>query len=164
MATVSESGWPYVQHRGGPPGFIRVLDDKTLAIPDFRGNRQYISTGNLAANDRAALILMDYPNRRRLKIYAHVEARDLAADPELAASSPCRATGPRSSARLIMHLAAFDWNCPQHITQRFSEAELAPALAPLRARLEALEAENEALRAQARRRKARSIVRIGGPR
>ncbi len=84
MATVSESGWPYVQHRGGPPGFIRVLDDRTLAIPDFRGNRQYISTGNLATNDRAALILMDYPHRRRLKIYAHVEAKDLGADPELA--------------------------------------------------------------------------------
>ena len=85
MATVSESGWPYMQHRGGPPGFIRVLDEKTLAIPDFRGNRQYISTGNLAADDRAALFLMDYPNRRRLKIYAHVEAKDLCADAELAA-------------------------------------------------------------------------------
>ena len=85
MATVSENGWPYVQHRGGPPGFIRILDEKTLAIPDFRGNRQYISTGNLATDDRAALILMDYPNRRRLKLYAHVEPKDLAADPELAA-------------------------------------------------------------------------------
>ena len=80
MATVSEGGWPYVQHRGGPPGFIRMLDDRTLAIPDFRGNRQYISTGNLATDDRAALILMDYPHRRRLKLYAHVEAKDLAAD------------------------------------------------------------------------------------
>ena len=87
MATVSESGWPYVQHRGGPPGFIRILDDRTLAVPDFRGNRQYISAGNLAADDRAALILMDYPNRRRLKIYAHVEAKDLGADPELAAEA-----------------------------------------------------------------------------
>ena len=75
MATVSESGWPYVQHRGGPPGFIRMLDEKTLAIPDFRGNRQYISTGNLTSDDRAALILMDYPHRRRLKLYAHVEAK-----------------------------------------------------------------------------------------
>ena len=87
MATVSESGWPYVQHRGGPPGFIRILDEKTLAIPDFRGNRQYISTGNLATDDRAALILMDYPHRRRLKLYAHVEARDLAADSKLAAEA-----------------------------------------------------------------------------
>jgi uncharacterized protein len=146
MATVSESGWPYVQHRGGPRGFIRILDEKTLAIPDFRGNRQYISTGNLAANDRAALFLMDYPNRRRLKIYAHVEARDLAADPELAAKLSLPGYRAKVERGLIMHLVAFDWNCPQHITQRFSEAELAPALAPLRARLEELEAENQALR------------------
>jgi len=148
MATVSESGWPYVQHRGGPPGFIRILGDKTLAIPDFRGNRQYISTGNLAADDRAALILMDYPNRRRLKIYAHVEARDLAADPELAAKLSLPGYRAKVERALIIHLVAFDWNCPQHITPRFSEAELAPALAPLRARLQELEAENQALRAK----------------
>jgi len=148
IATVSESGWPYVQHRGGPPGFICILDDRTLAIPDFRGNRQYISTGNLAANDRAALILMDYPNRRRLKIYAHVEARDLMADPDLAAKLTLPAYRAKVERGLIIHLVAFDWNCPQHITPRFSEAELGPALAPLRARLEALEAENQALRAK----------------
>ena len=148
MATVSESGWPYVQHRGGPPGFIRILDEKTLAIPDFRGNRQYISTGNLATDDRAALILMDYPHRRRLKLYAHVEAKDLAAD----RSWPPKLTLPDYRAKveraLVIHLTAFDWNCPQHITPRFSEAELEPALAPFRARLEALEAENQALRAK----------------
>ncbi|HWY84098.1 MAG TPA: pyridoxamine 5'-phosphate oxidase family protein [Roseiarcus sp.] len=148
MATVSESGWPYVQHRGGPPGFIRVLDETTLAIPDFRGNRQYISTGNLATDDRAALILMDYPHRRRLKIYAHVEAKDLAADPKLAAELALPGYRVKVERGLIIHLAAFDWNCPQHIVPRFSEAELAPALAPLRARLEALEAENQALRAK----------------
>ena len=148
MATVSESGWPYVQHRGGPPGFIRILDDKTLAIPDFRGNRQYISTGNLAANDRAALILMDYPHRRRLKIYAHVEARDLGADPELATKLALPDYRAKVERGLIIHLVAFDWNCPQHIVPRFSEAELAPALAPIRARLEALEEENKALRAK----------------
>jgi len=148
LATVSESGWPYVQHRGGPPGFIHILDEKTLAIPDFRGNRQYISAGNLAANDRAALFLMDYPNRRRLKIYAHVEARDLAADPELAAKLALPGYRAKVERGLIMHLVAFDWNCPQHITPRFSEAELAPALAPIRERLEALEAENQALRAR----------------
>jgi predicted pyridoxine 5'-phosphate oxidase superfamily flavin-nucleotide-binding protein len=148
MATVSESGWPYVQHRGGAPGFIRVVDEKTLAIPDFRGNRQYISAGNLAANDRAALILMDYPNRRRLKIYAHVEARNLENDPELAAKLTLPGYRAKVERCLVIHLAAFDWNCPQHITPRFSEAELAPALAPMRARLEALEAENETLRAE----------------
>jgi len=148
MATVSESGWPYVQHRGGPPGFIRVLDETTLAIPDFRGNRQYISTGNLATDDRAALILMDYPHRRRLKIYAHVEAKDLAADPKLAAELALPGYRVKVERGLIIHLAAFDWNCPQHIVPRFSEAALARALAPLRARLEALEAENQALRAK----------------
>ncbi len=87
MATVSETGWPYVQHRGGPPGFLHVIDDKTLAFPDFRGNRQYISVGNAAANNRAALFMMDYPNRRRLKIYARIELRDLGDDPALAAGS-----------------------------------------------------------------------------
>jgi len=148
MATISESGWPYVQHRGGPPGFIRVLDEKTLAIPDFRGNRQYISTGNLATNDRAALILMDYPHRRRLKLYAHVEAKDLAADSELAAKLALPDYRAKVERALIMHLTAYDWNCPQHITPRFSEAELEPSLAPFRARLEALEAENQALRAE----------------
>jgi predicted pyridoxine 5'-phosphate oxidase superfamily flavin-nucleotide-binding protein len=148
MATVSESGWPYVQHRGGPPGFVRILDERTLAIPDFRGNRQYISTGNLAANDRAALILMDYPNRRRLKIYAHVEARDLTTDLELAAKLTLPAYKAKVERALIIHLTAFDWNCPQHITPRFSEAELAPALAPMRGRLEGLEAENRGLRAE----------------
>src|SRR5580698_1063897 len=115
MATVSESGWPYVQHRGGPPGFIRILDDKTLGVADFRGNRQYISTGNLASEDRAALILMDYPHRRRLKIYAHVEIKDLAADPELAAKLVAPGYRAKVERGLLMHLTAFDWNCPQHI-------------------------------------------------
>ncbi len=148
MATVSESGWPYVQHRGGPTGFVRILDDRTLAIADFRGNRQYISTGNLGSDDRAALILMDYPNRRRLKIYAHVEAKDLAADPEFAARLTTPGYRAKVERALVVHLAAFDWNCPQHITPRFTEAELAEALAPVRSRLEALESENRALRAR----------------
>jgi predicted pyridoxine 5'-phosphate oxidase superfamily flavin-nucleotide-binding protein len=125
-----------------------VIDEKTLAIPDFRGNRQYISVGNLAGDDRAALILIDYPNRRRLKIYAHIEAKDLGADPELAAKLALPDYRAKVERGLIIHLAAFDWNCPQHITPRFSEAELEPALAPFRARLQALEAENEALRAE----------------
>jgi len=148
MATVSESGWPYVQHRGGPPGFICILDDRTLGVADFRGNRQYISTGNLASDDRAALIVTDYANRRRLKIYAQVELKDLAADPELAAKLTLPGYKAKIERGLLMHLAAFDWNCPQHITPRFSEAELDHALAPLRARLLALESENKALRAQ----------------
>jgi predicted pyridoxine 5'-phosphate oxidase superfamily flavin-nucleotide-binding protein len=147
MATVSETGWPYVQHRGGPPGFLKVLDDRTLGFADFRGNRQYISLGNAAANDRAALILMDYPNRSRLKIYARIEPRDLAADPELAARlvpAGYRAVPERA---LLLHLEAFDWNCPQHITPRFTAREIEAAMAPMRERLAALEAENAALKA-----------------
>jgi predicted pyridoxine 5'-phosphate oxidase superfamily flavin-nucleotide-binding protein len=146
MATVSETGWPYVQHRGGPPGFIRMLDDKTLAVADFRGNRQYISVGNLAAGNRAALILMDYPNRRRLKIYAHVEVKSLADNPDLAAAVATPGYKAMLERVLKFHLDAFDWNCQQHITQRFTEAEVAEALAPVRERLARLEAENKALR------------------
>jgi predicted pyridoxine 5'-phosphate oxidase superfamily flavin-nucleotide-binding protein len=146
LATVSESGWPYVQHRGGPPGFLRVLDDKTLAFADFRGNRQYISLGNAAANDRAALILMDYPNRRRLKIYARIEAKDLTADRALAAKLAMPGYKGKVERAFLVHLEAFDWNCPQHITPRFSETELETVFAPVRAKLEQLQAENKALR------------------
>jgi len=146
MATVSETGWPYVQHRGGPPGFLRLLDDKTLALADFRGNRQYISLGNLAAENRAALILMDYPNRRRLKIYARIEARDLSADPALAAKLEMPGYRAKVERALVIHLEAFDWNCPQHITPRFTEAEMLAALEPVRLRMEQLEAENKDLR------------------
>jgi len=148
MATASETGWPYVQHRGGPPGFLKVLDETTLAFADYRGNRQYISVGNLKADDRAALILMDYAGRARLKIYAHVEAVPLDTDPALA--ERVLDTDYRAKPERIMRLklAAFDWNCPQHIVPRFTEAEIAAAVSPLRERLAALETENAALRAQ----------------
>jgi uncharacterized protein len=146
MATVSESGRPYVQHRGGPPGFIRMLDDKTLAVADYRGNRQYITIGNVAAGGRASLILMDYANRRRLKIFAHVEVKNLADNPELAAAVATPGYQAKPERVLLFHLDAFDWNCPQHITPRFTEAEIDAALAPMRARLAQLEAENKSLR------------------
>ncbi len=142
MASVSESGWPYVQHRGGPPGFLKALDETTLAFPDFRGNRQYISLGNIHADERVALILMDYPRRRRLKLYARIEARNLAADPDLAARlklADYRAVVERA---FLLRLEAFDWNCPQHITPRFTATEMAP----LTDRLAQLEAENATLR------------------
>ncbi|HEX3351088.1 MAG TPA: pyridoxamine 5'-phosphate oxidase family protein [Acetobacteraceae bacterium] len=147
MATVSESGWPYVQHRGGPAGFLKVLDNTTLAFADFRGNRQYISAGNVAADDRVALILIDYPNRTRLKILAHMEARDLAAEPELAERLGLSGYKAKPERAFLLHLEAFDWNCPQHITRRFTAAEVEEVLSPLRARIAALEAENQALRA-----------------
>jgi len=146
MATVSETGWPYVQHRGGAPGFLKVIDPTTLGFADFRGNRQYISVGNATANDRVALILMDYPNRARLKILAHLEVKSLTEDPALAA----RLTTPGYKAKpergLLLHLETFDWNCPQHITPRFTAPEIDAAIEPLRARVAALEAENAALR------------------
>ncbi len=147
MASVSETGWPYIQHRGGPRGFLKVLDEKTLAFADYRGNRQYISAGNLAADNRAALILVDYPARTRLKLYARVEVVPLDTDPALTE----RVAPPGAKAKperiLRLRLEALDWNCPQHITRRFTEAEIAEAVQPLRQRLSALEAENLALRA-----------------
>jgi predicted pyridoxine 5'-phosphate oxidase superfamily flavin-nucleotide-binding protein len=146
LASVSETGWPYVQHRGGPPGFLKLLDDQTLGFADFRGNRQYISLGNLTANDRVALFLMDYPNRQRLKIYARAESRDLVGDPALAERLATPGYRGRPERAILLHLEAFDWNCSQHITPRFTVADIEDATAPLRARLAALEAENQALR------------------
>ena len=148
MATVSETGWPYVQHRGGPRGFLKLVDDRTLAFADYRGNRQYISTGNLAADDRACLFLMDYAHRARLRIYTHVETLALDADPALTklVTAPDYRAKPERIFRL--HLATFDWNCPQHITPRFIEAEISGAVQPLRERLATVEAENAELRAK----------------
>lgn len=148
MATVSETGWPYVQHRGGPAGFVKVLDDKTLGFADFKGNRQYISLGNLKADDRVSLFLMDYPRRARLKIFASAEIRDLSSDPDLAERLALPGYKARVERAMLFHLEAFDWNCPQHITPRFTEAEIAEAVAPIRARLTEIEAENAALRAK----------------
>lgn len=147
MATVSETGWPYVQHRGGPAGFLKVLDETTLGFADFRGNRQYISLGNVAADDRVSLILMDYPNRTRLKVLAHMEARDLAAEPDLATRLALPGYKGKPERAFLLHLETFDWNCPQHITPRFTAAEIETAVSPLLSRIAALEAENEALRA-----------------
>lgn len=148
LASVSESGWPYVQHRGGPPGFLKVLDEATLAFADFRGNRQYITLGNVAADDRVAVFLMDYPRRRRLKLYAHIEVRDLAADPALAAALDLAGYRAVPERAFVLRLEAFDWNCPQHIMPRFTEAEIAAASAPLVARVGELEEENARLRAE----------------
>ena len=146
MASVSETGWPYVQHRGGPRGFLKVVDDRTLAFADYRGNRQYISTGNLKADGRVSLILMDYAQRARLKIYAHAEIIAPDADPALAALVTVPGYKAKMERIYRLKLQAFDWNCPQHITPRFTEEEVAAAVQPLRERLEALEAENAALR------------------
>lgn len=149
MATVSETGWPYMQHRGGPRGFLKLVDEHTLAFADYRGNKQYISTGNVAANDRSCLFLMDYARKARLKIYVHVDTLTPDEDPALTTL----VTDPGYKAKIErifrLRLESFDWNCPQHITPRFSEEEVRKATAPLRDKLAVLEAENRALRAAA---------------
>lgn len=145
LASVSESGWPYVQYRGGPRGFLKALDDKTLGFADYRGNRQYLTVGNVSADPRVAL---DYPARARLKILARAEIVPLEADPALADRLAVPGYKAKAERSILLHLAAFDWNCPQHIVRRFTEAEVAEAVTPLRDRLEALEAENAALKAR----------------
>jgi hypothetical protein len=148
MATVSQTGWPYIQHRGGPAGFLKVLDETTLGFAEFRGNRQYISLGNLAGDDKVALILMDYPHRARMKIYARAEVRDLKDDPALAEVLALPDYKAKVERAMLFKLQTFDWNCPQHITPRFTEREIEAALGPVRQRMEALESENAALRAR----------------
>lgn len=147
IASVSETGWPYIQHRGGPKGFLRVLDEVTLGFADYRGNRQYLTLGNTKADDRVALFLMDYPHRHRLKVLAHMTARDLVAEPELAAKLATPGYRGLPERGFTLRLEAFDWNCPQHITPRFTAAEVDAASAPLREHLAQLELENSRLRA-----------------
>ncbi len=124
LASVSETGWPYVQYRGGPAGFLKALDPTLLGFADFRGNRQYITTGNVAANDRVSLFLMDYANRRRLKIFAHMRIIDAADDPALAKRLMMPDYHARVERLVLLEVEAFDWNCPQHITPRYTLAEL----------------------------------------
>ncbi|MEZ5893198.1 MAG: pyridoxamine 5'-phosphate oxidase family protein [Parvularculaceae bacterium] len=148
QATVSETGWPYVQFRGGMPGFVHILDDKTIAYADFRGNRQYLSVGNLAGDDRVALFFMDYPNKRRLKLLGHARILERDEDPDLIRklhNAGYRATPERA---VVITVAGFDWNCPQHIPQRYTLAELEPALEPFRDAIARLEEENRALKQQ----------------
>ena len=127
LATVSESGWPYVQFRGGPAGFVRVLDGKTLGYADFRGNRQYISTGNLARDDRAALFFMDYAARARLKLLGHAKLLDAREVPELTARLAVPGYPAKIERVVLITVEAFDWNCHQHITPRYTEAEFRSA-------------------------------------
>lgn len=128
LATVGEDGWPYVQFRGGPPGFLRVLDPQTVAFADFRGNRQYISAGNLRATGKAALILVDYPGRNRLKVWAETETVEAAAVPDLAARLEVPGYDAVVERAVVFRVQAFDWNCPQHITPRFTLEEIEAGL------------------------------------
>ncbi|MBL4769987.1 MAG: pyridoxamine 5'-phosphate oxidase family protein [Planctomycetes bacterium] len=127
MATVNEDDWPYVQHRGGPTGFLKVLDEKTLAYADYRGNQQMLSMGNLQGNTRTSLFFMDYANQRRLKILAHseyVDAREATGTIAELLKSVTDADYPAHIERIVLfHVVAYDWNCPQHITPRYTRSE-----------------------------------------
>ena len=136
LGSASADGQPYIQHRGGKPGFLKVLDEKTLAFADFRGNRQYITAGNLSENDKAYLFLMDYPNRRRIKIWGRARVAD---DPELMARLTDSDYDGVPEQAVVFEIDAWDVNCPQHITPRYSKAEVGEIVAPLKRRIEELE-------------------------
>jgi predicted pyridoxine 5'-phosphate oxidase superfamily flavin-nucleotide-binding protein len=148
MASTSETGWPYIQHRGGSPGFLHILDGRTIAFADLRGNKQYISIGNLQHDDRVAIFLMDYPSQSRLKILGHATIHE---GPE-AATLIQQLRSPQEKdpieRAIVIHVDAFDWNCPQHITPRYTEEQIVQLTTPIRQRIADLEAENKHLRAQ----------------
>lgn len=146
QASVSETGWPYVQFRGGPTGFLRVLAADTIGYANFRGNMQYLSVGNLGVDGRVALILMDYANRRRLKIWGRARIVPVAEAPDLMADLAVPGYSAQVEHAILITVDAYDWNCPKHITPRYTVQELSTMIAPLRDKIAALEAENRALR------------------
>jgi predicted pyridoxine 5'-phosphate oxidase superfamily flavin-nucleotide-binding protein len=148
LATANAAGQPYAQHRGGPKGFIQALDSRTLAFADFAGNRQYVTTGNLAENDKAFLFLMDYARRRRIKLWGR--ARTVEDDPELLARLMPQGYRARAEQAIVFTVEAWDANCPQHIPQKLDAADVADALAHLQARVEELERENAVLKGETR--------------
>jgi predicted pyridoxine 5'-phosphate oxidase superfamily flavin-nucleotide-binding protein len=145
MATITETGWPYIQHRGGPRGFLRVLSPTKLAFADYKGNRQMLSTGNLAANDRVALFLMDYQRRERLKILGHARIEDARQHAELVAQLAEPEVHRLVERLFFIEVISFDWNCPKYITPRYTAAEVENAVEPLRQRIAELEAQLKVL-------------------
>ncbi|WP_225828320.1 pyridoxamine 5'-phosphate oxidase family protein [Streptomyces naphthomycinicus] len=148
LATVTETGWPYMQFRGGPPGFVHVLDAETLAFLDVRGNRQYITAGNLRGNDRVSLFFMDYAHRTRLKVFGRAEIRDPGEFSSLSGRSGDARTDGQEEWLLVVRVEGLAWNCAKHITPRFSESELAGALEQVYERIADLEEENKELRSR----------------
>ncbi|CAN5653652.1 pyridoxamine 5'-phosphate oxidase family protein [soil metagenome] len=146
MASIGESGYPYIQHRGGPKGFLKVLDSKRIGFIDFKGNMQYITVGNLATNKRVALIMVDYPARARLKIFAKASIVALKDDPSLYNLLDLTEYKFRPERMMVLHIEAYDWNCSQHITPRYTAAEIELAFAPQKAYVLKLEAEVNALK------------------
>ena len=150
LGTTSETGWPYIQHRGGPRGFLQLINPTTLIFADYQGNRQLLSTGNLAVNDRVSLFLMDYPNRTRLKILGHARVEDAKLHPNLAAQLTSPSMRARVERIVFIEVVSFDWNCPKYITPRFSLEEVEEVVGPLKARIALLEAALKAARAESR--------------
>jgi hypothetical protein len=140
MATVSETGWPYIQHRGGPPGFVKVLGPNLIGFADLKGNRQLVSTGNLDAADRVALFMMDYPSRTRLKILGHTRVLDVREHPELVDQLAPDPLPGKVERLFLIQVVSYDWNCSQHITRRYTAAQVEEYAAPLKARIAELEA------------------------
>jgi len=151
MASIGETGWPNVQHRGGPRGFLKVLDSHTIGFADFRGNKQYIAAGNLTTNEKVALILVDYPRQARLKIIGHVEFFEGADAKEWIEKLRDSGKATPIERVFIIHVDAFDWNCQQPITQRFTGEQIRNVLTPFEKRMDELVAENEKLRAEIER-------------
>jgi hypothetical protein len=141
LASVSETGWPYVQHRGGAPGFVKVTGPNAIAFADYKGNRQMLSIGNVATNDRVCLFLMDYPRRERLKIYGHAEVLDAREHPELVQQLADPAVHKIIERIFRIRVVSYDWNCPKYITPRFTTTEIEEAVRPLKDRIAELEAQ-----------------------
>ena len=148
LGTVSETGWPYIQHRGGPRGFLRVVNETTLAFADYKGNRQLLTTGNVSVNDRVTLFLMDYQNRTRLKVLGHARVDDARAHPELVAQLADSMMRPSVERLVFIDVVSFDWNCPKYITPRYSLEEVEELAGSLRARIAELESELRAAKAE----------------
>ncbi|RYY37915.1 MAG: pyridoxamine 5'-phosphate oxidase [Sphingobacteriaceae bacterium] len=148
LASLGENGFPYIQHRGGPSGFVKVLDNKTIAFVDFSGNKQYISAGNIQTEPKVALIMVSYPHKARLKLYAKARIVELADEPELFARIDVAEYKHKSERMMVLEIAAYDWNCPQHITPRYTAAEVESAFASQRRRIVDLEEDNKRMKAE----------------
>lgn len=146
MSTIGENGFPYIQHRGGPKGFVKVLDAKRIGFIDFKGNMQYISVGNIATNNNVALIMVDYPSRTRLKILAKAEIVELKDDPALYHSLDLNEYKFKPERMMVLQVEAYDWNCPQHITPRYTVEDIERVFAPQRELVAKLEAEIKELK------------------
>jgi hypothetical protein len=147
MATVSETGWPYVQHRGGPQGFVKILDEKTIAMPDFRGNKQYVSVGNLTKDDRVSLFFMDYANKTRLKLLGRVALVGLD-KPDIIEKLQMPDYRGHIERGFVITVEGFDWNCPQHITERYTLPDIEKSVSALQDRIIELETQLAELKPQ----------------